>query len=242
MNAITSPNTAPESQPAYLQIKSFVLDKIQSGEWQEGHLIPTELALCDQFSVSRMTVNRALRELSNDGLLVRIKGSGTYVAQPKYQSTLIEIRSIAQDIRERGHIHSSKVLSMERLKATAKQAKAYDIRTGTPLFRSIIVHLENDIPIQYEDRFVDATRAPDYLDQNWDIITPNEYLTRVAPLPKGFYTIEVQMPTEAIAAALSMKPQDPCLVLNRTTYSGGNFTSFARMWHPGDRYKFAGLT
>lgn len=242
MHAITPHTISSKPQPAYLQIKSFVLDKIQSGKWKEGHLIPTELTLCAQFSVSRMTVNRALRELSNDGLLIRIKGSGTYVAQPKYQSTLIEIRSIAQDIRDRGHVHSSQMLNIERLKATAKQAKAYEIKTGSPLFRSIIVHLENDMPIQYEDRLVDATRAPDYMKQDWRLITPNEYLTRVAPLPKGFYTIEVKETPEKIATALSMKSKDPCLVLNRTTYSGGLFTSFARMWHPGDRYKFSGLT
>ena len=242
MNVDPSRSISNEAQPAYLQIKSFVLNKIQSGEWQEGHLIPTELALCEQFSVSRMTVNRALRELSNDGLLVRIKGSGTYVAQPKYQSTLIEIRSIAQDIRERGHTHRSQVISMNRLKATAKQAKAYAIPTGATLFHSVIVHLENQIPIQYEDRLVDASMAPDYLEQDWSHTTPNEYLTRVAPLPKGFYTIEVQIPNAEIAQALHMKANEPCLVLNRTTYSGGHFTSFARMWHPGDRYKFAGRT
>lgn len=229
-----------ENQPIYLQIKNFVLEKILSGEWREGYLMPTELALCEQFSVSRMTVNRALRELSNDGLLIRIKGSGTYVAKPKYQSTLIEIRSIAQDIRERGHIHSSQVLSVESLTATADQAKAYDIPKDSPLFRSIIVHLENENPIQYEDRLVDASIAPDYLKQDWRFITPNEYLTRVAPLPKGFYTIEMQLPTAKIAQALHMELQQPCLLMSRTTSSGGRFTSFARMWHPGDRYKFSG--
>lgn len=240
MNTKSQAPIATEDQPAYLKIKHFVLEKIQSGQWQEGHLIPTELALCEQFSVSRMTVNRALRELSNDGLLIRIKGSGTYVAQPKYQSTLIEIRSIAQDIRERGHVHSSQVVSIEPLKATSKQAKAYDIAKDAPLFRSIIVHLENGAPIQYEDRLVDAQMAPDYLQQDWRLITPNEYLTRVAPLPRGFYTIEVQIPPAEIAQALHMTAQQPCLVMNRTTYSGGRFTSFARMWHPGDRYKFSG--
>lgn len=240
MNTKKNLSSAIENQPAYLKIKTFVLEKIQSGEWQEGHLMPTELALCEQFSVSRMTVNRALRELSNDGLLVRIKGSGTYVAQPKYQSTLIEIRSIAQDIRERGHVHSSQVLSMESLNASPKQAKAYDLTIDTPLFRSIIVHLENETPIQYEDRLVDARMAPDYMKQDWRLITPNEYLTRVAPLPKGSYTIEMQIPPAEIAEALNMTPKQPCLVMNRTTYSGGQFTSFASMWHPGDRYKFSG--
>src|SRR3546814_17842805 len=91
------------TQPAYQQIKNHVLARIQSGHWKEGDLIPTELALCKEFNVSRMTVNRALRELTADQLLVRYKGSGTYVAQPQFQSTLVEIRSTAQDIHDRGH-------------------------------------------------------------------------------------------------------------------------------------------
>ncbi len=241
MDAPLTNTSSPESAlPAYLQIKNFVLEKIQSGQWREGDLIPTELALCEQFGVSRMTVNRALRELTNDGLLIRIKGSGTYVAQPKFQSTLIEIRSIAQDIRERGHQHSCQVLSMERLQASPAQARLYGIDSGTPLFHSIIVHAENGLPIQYEDRLVDARMAPDYLEQDWNQITPNEYLVRVAPLPTGFYTIEVLVPPAAIAHALHMKEHQPCLVMDRRTFSSEQFTTHARLWHPGDRYKFAG--
>jgi len=240
MNALTTPSSKEAAAPAYLQIKTFVLEKIQSGEWREGDLIPTELALCEQFGVSRMTVNRALRELTNDELLVRIKGSGTYVAQPKFQSTLIEIRSIAQDIRERGHEHTSQVLSIERLQATRAQARQYGIPVDTPLFHSIIVHAENGLPIQYEDRIVDARMAPDYMEQDWSRITPNEYLVRVAPLPKGFYTIEVQVPPPAIAQALHMAEHQPCLVMDRSTSSSDQFTTHARLWHPGDRYKFTG--
>lgn len=236
---LSSPRRAT-AQPSYLQIKEYVLDKIQSGVWQEGHLIPTEMALCEQFNVSRMTVNRALRELTNDDLLIRIKGSGTYVAQPKFQSTLIEIRSVSQEIRERGHTHSCQVIGLKHLKANRIQAAHYRIPVDTPLFHSLIVHADNGIPIQYEDRTVDARMAPDYLDQDWNLITPNEYLVRVAPLPKGFYTIEVQTPPASIAQALHISEQQPCLVMDRVTYSNDHFTSHARMWHPGDRYKFTG--
>ncbi|MDV2117562.1 histidine utilization repressor [Alcaligenes faecalis] len=237
---MTSHSSSEPTLPAYLQIKNFVLEKIQSGQWRAGDLVPTELALCKQFGVSRMTVNRALRELTNDALLVRIKGSGTYVAQPKFQSTLIEIRSIAQDIRERGHQHSCQVLSMERLQASPAQARLYDIAPGATLFHSIIVHAENGLPIQYEDRLVDAHMAPDYMEQDWDQITPNEYLLRVAPLPTGFYSIEVLVPPAGIAQALHMKEQQPCLVMDRRTFSSEQFTTHARLWHPGDRYKFTG--
>lgn len=234
-------NTPPgDEPPAYQQIKNYVLEQIQSGAWKEGDLIPTELALCETFKVSRMTVNRALRELTTDQLLVRYKGSGTYVAQPKFQSTLIEIRSIAQDIRDRGHRHTSKVLLLEKLRANDLQAHRFRIAAGAQLFHSIIVHFESDTAIQVEDRVVDASAAPDYLEQDWDVLTPNEYLMRVAPLPGGQYTIEVKLPTREIAAALDIPVSQPCLVMDRITFSNGAFTSNATMWHPGNRYKFAG--
>mgnify|MGYP006177706231 CR=1 FL=1 len=185
-------------------------------------------------------VRDALGRLRDVGLVYSRQGSGTYVAQPKFQSTLIEIRSIAQDIRERGHQHSCQVLSMERLHASPSQARLYGIAPGAALFHSIIVHAENGLPIQYEDRLVDAQMAPDYMEQDWSQITPNEYLVRVAPLPTGFYSIEVLVPPTGIAQALHMKEQQPCLVMDRRTFSSDQFTTHARLWHPGDRYKFTG--
>ena len=226
--------------PAYVQIKNYVLDKLQRSEWREGDLIPTERVLCEMFGVSRMTVNRALRELTNDGLLVRFKGSGTYVAPPKYQTTLIEIRNIAQDIRDRGHTHSSKVLHTGSMTATPEQAQKFRLDPGVTLFHSIMVHYENGVPIQVEDRLVDASVAPDYLEQDWTEMTPNEYLMRVAPLPSGEYSIEVRQPGKDIAECLDIALSQPCLVMDRTTYSNNVFTTHVTMWHPGNRYKFTG--
>ncbi len=226
--------------PAYQRIKNYVVDNIRNGVWKAGDPIPTEQALCDMFGVSRMTVNRALRELVTAGLLVRHKGAGSFVAPPKFQSTLIQIRSIAHDIRDRGHTHHSKVLALESLHATDSQREELGIPPRQPLYRSVIVHYENNTPLQVEDRLVDATVAPDYLEQDWHRQTPNEYLMQVAPLPVGRYLIEIRQPPADVAAALSMPAGAPCLVMERTTYSNNRFASHAVMWHPGDRYRFTG--
>lgn len=231
---------ADRALPAYQRIKDYVLGQVQQGIWTDGDLIPTELALCRQFGVSRMTVHRALRELTADQVLVRYQGSGTYVAPAKIPSTLIEIRSIAQDVRDRGHRHSCHVLHLERTRVNASQAQRFHVQVGTPLFHSVIVHYENAVPIQLEDRVVDAQRMPDYLDQDWSDTTPNEYLMRTAPAPSGSYTIEVKLPPDEVAAPLDIPTTQPCLVLDRTTFSGGAFASQATMWYPGNRYKLAG--
>lgn len=242
ISPVSKPTKNDKEVPAYLQIQNYVLDQIKSGVWKEGDLIPTELELCKQFNVSRMTVNRALRELTTDQLLIRIKGSGTYIAQPKYQSTVIEIRNLAQDVRDRGHLHTSHVLLLEKRKVTKAQALRFDLAPNTELFRSLIIHYENDIPIQLEDRLVRAQAAPDYLEQDWSRMTPHEYLMRVCPLPVGHYTIESLLPTEMVAESLKISLQQPCLVMDRATYSNNQFCSHAIMWHPGHRYKFSGRT
>lgn len=236
----TDQHQKPNPPPLFKLIKEHVQGKIERGIWKQGDLIPTEAAFCKQFNVSRMTVNRALRELMHDGLLTRIQGSGTYVAQERVPATLIEIRSIAEDIRARGHVHSCRVLKLENAKVTPTQAVATRLSVGAPLYRSLLVHYEDQVPIQLEDRIVDAQRFPDYQEQDWSILTPNQFLMERAPLPTGSYNIQVKLPTAEIAEALDISLMQPCLVMNRTTYSRHTFASAATFWYPGNRYQLAG--
>jgi GntR family transcriptional regulator, histidine utilization repressor len=226
--------------PAFQQIKEYLLAEIHAGHWTEGEAIPSETVLAKQFGVSRMTVNRAVRELTDEQVLSRVQGSGTYVAQQKYQATLVAIKSIAEEVRSRGHAHRSELHLLERSKATDVLAKQFAVKPGHALFHSIIVHFENDIPIQVEDRWVNATVAPDYMQQDFSHVTPNEYLMAAAPLQGVNYSIEAVGAPREIAGMLHMSAKDPCLVLHRKTLSKGQVASVATMWHPGSRYQFAG--
>jgi GntR family histidine utilization transcriptional repressor len=96
--------------PAYQGIKDFILARIHAGEWSEGDQVPSENELAREFGVARMTVNRALRELTGEQVLTRVQGSGTFIARPKYESTLVAIRSISDEIAARGHRHHANVL------------------------------------------------------------------------------------------------------------------------------------
>jgi GntR family histidine utilization transcriptional repressor len=81
--------------PIFQRIKDYLVGEIASGRWKEGDLVPSEQALVRQFGVSRMTVNRAVRELTAEQVLTRRQGAGTFVAPQKYQASLVEIRNIA---------------------------------------------------------------------------------------------------------------------------------------------------
>ena len=230
----------PAATPAYQQVKDHVLAQIHAGVWKEGDAIPGEEALARSFGVSRMTVNRALRELSDEQIVERRQGSGTYVAQQKYQSTLVEIRNIADEIAARGHAHRSELHRLERVKATDALAQRLGVAAGSVVFHSVVVHFENDLPIQVEDRHVNPAVAPDYLAQDFATQTPNAYLMRVAPLQGVSFVIEAVLPPVAVAEMLAMPAGEPCLVLHRQTRSQGKAASAASLWHPASRYRFAG--
>jgi GntR family histidine utilization transcriptional repressor len=231
---------AQDTTPIFQRIKDYLLGEIASGRWKEGDLVPSEQALVRQFGVSRMTVNRAVRELTAEQVLTRRQGSGTYVAPQKYQATLVEIRNIADEVRARGHAHASHPRLLEQAPAGEALALQFGLEPGTPLFHSLIVHDENGQPIQVEDRWVNPACAPAYLDQDFSRITPNEHLMVAAPLQGATYSIEALATPRDIADMLAIDTRQACLVLKRQTVSGGRIASIATMWHPGHRYQFAG--
>jgi GntR family transcriptional regulator, histidine utilization repressor len=234
------PRPAHDGTPIFQRIKDYLLGEIASGRWKEGDLVPSEQALVRQFGVSRMTVNRAVRELTAEQVLVRRQGSGTYVAPQKYQATLVEIRNIADEVRARGHAHASRPRLLERSPAGEALARQFALAAGSLLFHSIIVHEENGQPIQVEDRWVNPACAPAYLDQDFTRITPNEHLMAAAPLQGATYSIEALPAPREVAEMLGIGVGLPCLVLRRRTTSNGQVASVVTMWHPGQLYKFTG--
>ena len=99
-----------EKVPIYEQVKVFIRTKIKSGDWVAGNPVPSESAFMHQFGVSRMTVNRALRELMAEGVVRRVQGSGTFVAEIDQVSSKLEIRDIQEEIEERGHVHGTEII------------------------------------------------------------------------------------------------------------------------------------
>ena len=96
--------------PLYQQVKDYIVSRILNGDWPENARVPSENKLTAELKVSRMTVHRALRELTSEGWLERTQGAGTFVAQAKPQSDVLAIRNIAEEIEARGHLHSSGVI------------------------------------------------------------------------------------------------------------------------------------
>lgn len=226
--------------PLYQQIKQMILRQIETGTWPEHYRIPSENELVNEFGASRMTIHRALRELTAENYLVRVQGVGTFVAERKGRSALFSVNSIADEIKARHHRHSSTIVHLEQETANSEQALALEIREGQSVFHSIIVHYENDIPIQLEDRYVNVQMAPDYLQQDFIATTPYAYLSDVAPLTAGEHRVEAVLAKSHECALLHIEPDEPCLLIRRRTWSGDQAVSYARLIHPGSRHHLEG--
>jgi len=227
--------------PQYLKVKTHLREGIAGGRWRAGERLPSESELVAEFGLSRMTINRALRELEQDGLVERVQGVGSFVAQLGRVASTLTVRDIQEEIAARGHRHEARLLALEAVRATPEQAAAIGIARGAALFHSVIVHLENGRAIQCEDRLVNPVVAPEYLAQDFTRTTPTHYLLEVAPLSEARYTIEAQLPSEAEADWLNIGRRTPCLVVTRRTSSRGRFVTWVRLTHPGPVYSIEGM-
>jgi GntR family histidine utilization transcriptional repressor len=236
-SALAAARKAAATAPRYQRVKTFVLERIASGDWTQGDLVPSENQITRDLSVSRMTAHRALRELTAEGVLRRVQGVGTFVAETKPQSELLEIRNIAEEIAARGHAHSALVRLLRRERADKDVAAALERRPGTPVFHSVLVHCENGVAVQVEDRHVNPGFAPGYLDQDFTAITPYVYLTALGPLDAVEHIIEAIRPDAEVQTLLAVEADEPCLLLTRRTWSNRLVVSRARLIYPGSRYR-----
>ncbi len=223
--------------PLYAGVKQTILGNIHSGAWPPRHRLPSESELVAQLGVSRMTVNRALRELSIEGVLVRMQGLGSFVAEGQQPSSVFEVRSIADEIAARGNVHSAKIVLLDRLRASPEIAEALNVPIESDVFHSIIVHRENDIAIQLETRYVNPKVAPDYIDQDFRTTTPNDYLTGISGWTEAEHQVEALLPATWEARLLSISRADPCLVIRRRTWIGPDVATSVRLVFPGSRYR-----
>lgn len=223
----------------YAEIKRYIRRRIEDGDWPVGERVPSENRLGEMFNVSRMTARRALQELTDEGVLVRSQGLGTFVAEPRSLAGLLEVRNIADEIAARGHSYQNRVLCLERTAAGEAVAAALEVPPSSEVFHSRIVHLDNRVPVQLEIRYVNPALAPGYLEQDFTRLTPNAYLTQVAPLTEAEHVIEAVLPDAATARALALSGPEACLQIRRRTWSSRGVVSYARLIHPGSRFRLA---
>ena len=226
-----------QSVPIYKQIKDAICLNIENGVWLPGKMIPSENQLAQALGVSRMTITRPLRELTAEGLLRRVHGLGTFVDEPARRAHLIELVSISEESRQQGKSYRAEVLSHDRVAANQEVSKSMQLALHSELFKIEIVHFQDDVPIQFELRYVNPAQVPNFINMDFKVTTTTEYLVNQIRPEELEHVVKAILPSSFIAKQLDIPMTEPCLKLSRRTWKDSQVVTCADLIYPSSRYE-----
>src|SRR5258708_9755502 len=136
--------------PMYYQIMSQLREKIAAGEYAVNSTLPPERELVETYHVSRMTIRQAILELVNEGILVRRKGIGTFVAPPKLEQALSRLTSFTEDMAQRGMKAGSRIISFKEMLPDPTTRKTLELRAEDKVFECVRLRLADEEPMPLE--------------------------------------------------------------------------------------------
>jgi GntR family transcriptional regulator len=227
--------------PRYYQLKEIMRDRIRSGEWKPGDLIPSERELGEQYGISRMTARQAITDLVNEGLFYREQGKGTFVSQRKITQQLIHLTGFTEDIRARGQRPSTKVLSAEMALADETTAEKLRIPPGALIFRLQRLRLADGEPLAIELSQISFKGCERLLEDDLE----NNSLYRILetkycmPLMEADQELEAGLASSEETQLLKISAGSPVLFTRRTTYTERNQPiEYAKAVYCGNKYTF----
>jgi len=217
--AIRIDKTSPT--PVYAQIAEALRALLASGAAPVGTPLPPERVLCEQFSVSRMTLRQAYDILERDGLLESHRGRGTFVAPIKMQKKQQEMRSFTEEIRARGGIPSSQLLAFRTVKQHGAAKDFFGLPESELLFEIERVRFADGVPLALE-----LIHIPQYLCPNldrFDLVSQSLYRLMEEnyglDLARCTEEISASHPTKSQRTLLQIPPAVAVLTVKRRTYS-----------------------
>ncbi len=208
--------------PYYVQLKSALGSQIDSGVWQSGDQLPSEPELCRQYGVSRTVVRQALKEMSYEGIIIRRKGKGTYVAEPKISSSSLvhSLSGFAQDMAERGLVTVNKVLEQSIVPANQKVAAFLEVDELTPLIKVNRLRFVEDDPIVLVTSFLPYELCRELLQANLEETSLYDYLEEQFNLKitRGRRLIDAVVANEYEANLLQIEMGAPLIRVESVSY------------------------
>lgn len=226
--------------PIYKVIENDIKLKINQGELKSGDLVPSENELKDQYNVSRMTVRQALNNLVNDGHLFRHKGKGTFISQRKIEKNIHGVRSFTEEMAATGRKVSNKILSFERVEATADIADKLFLNEGDEVIHVERVRYGNNIPVLFEQLYIPGnlfkTIAKENLQGSFYKYLENELGMQISYC---IQSIEAISADSKVSVALEVNKNVPTLLIVRNTFlSNGRPFEYVKSFYRADQYKF----
>jgi GntR family transcriptional regulator len=226
------PRTTKQSQT-----RDRVLELIERVDM--GESIPSERQLSADLGVSRLTLRAAVDELVREGYLVRRRGSGTFVSQPKIAQELT-MTSFSEDMRRRGMRPGSRTLSLTTTLAGARLGRLLNVSPSEPVVVAKRLRLADGEPMAIETLHVRDSLVPGLAKKDLDQTSFYELLdTRYGvQIASGIQTIEPTVTGEEESAALGVPLHSPAFLFERTSFAeDGRTVEFVLSIYRGDRYR-----
>ena len=226
--------------PLYHQIKESVTRQIVSGRWLSGHALPSETDLCTHFGVSRGTLRRALDDLVNQGLIVRHQGRGTFVAQPKFEGSVLGSYSNYR-IGALPHDPVSRLLGIERKRASPDIQGLLALGPRDDVYEVSRIQFMEGVPITLSNSFIPTALAPG-LDKA-DIEHEHFYGLLEQRYGLAFLRaeefLEPVIADEFVSKHLEVAQGAPVFLVERHSFLVGDTPGeFRRAYMRGDRYRY----
>lgn len=221
---------------SWLDVEAEVRRRIHARDWAPGDPIPNEADLAAEFGCARATVNRALRALASAGLLERRRKAGTRVAAQPVARAVLDIPVIRVEIEDRGLRHAYRRIARDMALPPDTVRAAMKTREGRPLLHVRGLHLGDDAPYVYEDRWIDPSVVPAAASEAFDRISANEWLLLHAPYTHGEIAFSAEPARAQDAAILNCTELSALFAIDRVTWDGAAAVTQVRLLYaPGHR-------
>ena len=215
----------------FRDIKADILGKILRGDWPPGALIPGEIDLAEGYGVARSTVNRAMRELAEEGLIERKRKSGSRVRLSPLRQARFDIPLVRREIEERGHVYRYALVSSAVLPAPDWLAARLGLVKAGPVRHLVCLHFADGAPWQVEDRWINLTLLPQAGEADFTTQGPNEWLVAQVPFSEAEISISATSADATLAAQLHCAPGEPLLQIERSTRWQAQPVTLVRLVH-----------
>jgi len=225
---------------AYVQIEEELAERIRTGMLRPGDRIPPERELADQMQVSRMTVRQSLGRLADRGLLVRERGRGTFVSEPKLIQSLSRLNGFYDQMVSQGILPSSRLLSGEHVLASAAVAQVLDLRIAEPLYKVVRLRLGGGVPLALETSFFPARLVPGLLDYDLERHSIYRLMEHYDARPvRATQSLEPVPARDLEAEVLEVPPGSPLMLVERIAWDAQDRpVEYAKDIFRGDRSRF----
>lgn len=212
--------TKTEGVALYIQVREALREQIESGLLNPGERLPSEEELAAQFGVSRMTVRQGVSDLTDEGLLYRRRGIGTFVTQFHVERDHNRLTDFFETARAEGFKAEVRLLSREVIAAKLMIANELGLQENEPVVRIQSLRLAGNVPVTIYDEYVPYKLRPELLTEDlrsraaWQILEESGLVIK-----RAVQVIEARGADEEIAVLLDIEEDSPILFKNRVIYA-----------------------